>query len=163
MSSESLKSLLGNGEKNEAECDENDVKTSSFETFFNIFNTNMGTGILAIPYVIKLTGYWGVFLVILIAFLGNYTGKLLIYCLKYTPSTDGKPLTSYADLGNVFLAELWLVSGACNELLRTVFSLHVVLDHVWHRSSSYVSQQRYLGECVDFYHISIRSALRIPA
>ena len=102
MSSESLKSLLGNGEKNEAECDENDVKTSSFETFFNIFNTNMGTGILAIPYVIKLTGYWGVFLVILIAFLGNYTGKLLIYCLKYTPSTDGKPLTSYADLGNVF-------------------------------------------------------------
>ena len=62
----------------------------------------MGTGILAMPYVIKLAGYWGVFLTILVALLANYTGKLLIYCLHESTSYEDLPKTTYADLGEAF-------------------------------------------------------------
>ena len=79
-----------------------DEKTSSLEAFFTIFNFNVGTGILAMPYVIKLTGYWGVFLIILVAVLANYTGKLLIYCLHESTSYEDLQATTYADLGGAF-------------------------------------------------------------
>ena len=83
--SRSTSPLLAKGEKVGAENGEEshqESKTSSTQVFFNIFNANMGTGVLAMPYVIRLTGYWGVILIIIIALLGNYTGKLLIYCLR---------------------------------------------------------------------------------
>ncbi|EDO35031.1 predicted protein [Nematostella vectensis] len=77
-------------------------ETHSFQAFFNIFNANMGTGILAMPYVIRLTGYWGVAIVILVALLGNYTGKILIHCLhENTPEGHFNKFT-YADLGEAF-------------------------------------------------------------
>ena len=93
--------LLGKGTKpdqEEAEK-ESDNKTSSLQAFFNIFNANMGTGVLAMPYVMRLTGYWGIILIILVAALGNYTGKLLIYCLREDTAYEK---STYADLGEAF-------------------------------------------------------------
>ena len=79
-----------------------DNKTSSLQAFFNIFNANMGTGVLAMPYVIRLTGYWGIILIILVAALGNYTGKLLIYCLREDTAYENLSKSTYADLGEAF-------------------------------------------------------------
>ncbi len=96
--------LLETGEKtdqDEAE-EEFESKTSSFQAFFNIFNANTGTGILAMPYVIRLTGYWGIILTILVAALGNYTGKLLIYCLREDTAYEHLSKSTYADLGEAF-------------------------------------------------------------
>lgn len=79
---------------------EQENKTSSVQAFSNIFNANMGTGVLAMPYVIRLTGYWGVILIIIIAFLGNYAGlKPLIYCFREDTAYENLSQSTYADLG----------------------------------------------------------------
>lgn len=103
--SRSTSPLLPKEEKIQQENEESleqDNKTSSAQAFFNIFNANMGTGVLAMPYVVRLTGYWGVILIIIIAFLGNYTGKLLIYCLREDTAYEDLSKSTYADLGEVF-------------------------------------------------------------
>ena len=96
--------LLGKRTKPDQQDAENqlDNKTTSLQAFFNIFNANMGTGVLAMPYVIRLTGYWGIILIILVAALGNYTGKLLIYCLREDTAYETFSKSTYADLGEVF-------------------------------------------------------------
>ena len=96
--------LLGKATKPDQEDAEKqlDNKTSSLQAFFNIFNANMGTGVLAMPYVIRLTGYWGIILIILVAALGNYTGKLLIYCLREDTTNENLSKSTYADLGEAF-------------------------------------------------------------
>lgn len=102
--SRSTSPLLAKGCKGDQENEEieQENKTSSVQAFFNIFNANMGTGVLAMPYVIRLTGYWGVILIIIIAFLGNYTGKLLIYCLREDTAYENLSKSTYADLGEAF-------------------------------------------------------------
>jgi len=96
--------LLGKATKPDQEDAEKELdnKTSSLQAFFNIFNANMGTGVLAMPYVIRLTGYWGIILIILVAALGNYTGKLLIYCLREDTAYENLSKSTYADLGEAF-------------------------------------------------------------
>ena len=96
--------LLGKAAKPNQEDAEKELhnKTSSLQAFFNIFNANMGTGVLAMPYVIRLTGYWGIILIILVAALGNYTGKLLIYCLREDTTYENLSKSTYADLGEAF-------------------------------------------------------------
>ena len=96
--------LLAKGTKPDQEDAEKELdnKTSSLQAFFNIFNANMGTGVLAMPYVIRLTGYWGIILIILVAALGNYTGKLLIYCLQEDTAYENISKSTYADLGEAF-------------------------------------------------------------
>ena len=96
--------LLGKRTKPDQQDAENqlDNKTTSLQAFFNIFNANMGTGVLAMPYVIRLTGYWGIILIILVAALGNYTGKLLIYCLREDTAYENFSKSTYADLGEAF-------------------------------------------------------------
>lgn len=103
--SRSTSPLLGKGGLKTDQDDtgkELENKTSSLQAFFNIFNANMGTGVLAMPYVIRLTGYWGVILIILVAALGNYTGKLLIYCLREDTAYEDLANSTYADLGEAF-------------------------------------------------------------
>ncbi|PFX32643.1 Vesicular inhibitory amino acid transporter [Stylophora pistillata] len=102
--SRSSSPLLGKESKSGHEGSENELenKNSSLEAFFNIFNANMGTGVLAMPYVIRLAGYWGVILIIIIAALGNYTGKLLIYCLREDTAYENLSKATYADLGEAF-------------------------------------------------------------
>merc|ERR1719427_1853937 len=61
----------------------------------------MGTGILAMPFVIRLGGYWGIGLIVFIGILGNYSGKVLIRLL-YEVNQDGTRVRvrdSYADIG----------------------------------------------------------------
>ena len=97
--------LLGKRTKPDQEDAENQLDnktTTALQAFFNIFNANMGTGVLAMPYVIRLTGYWGIILIILVAALGNYTGKLLIYCLREDTAYENLSKSTYADLGEAF-------------------------------------------------------------
>lgn len=94
--------LLSKSKSFEDEEENHVEKTHSFQTFFNIFNANMGTGILAMPYVIRLTGYWGVVMIILIGILGNYTGKILIKCLHENTPEGCFEKRTYADLGEAF-------------------------------------------------------------
>lgn len=86
--------------------DTDDGKTNLIQSLFNIINANLGTGILAMPFVIRLGGYWGIFITVLIGVLGNYTGKVLISML-YEETEDGTRVRvrdSYADIGEAFNA-----------------------------------------------------------
>ena len=84
--------------------DNDDGKANLVQTIFNITNANTGTGILAMPFVIRLGGYWGLGLIILIGIMGNYTGKILVGLL-YEENQDGTRIRvrdSYADIGEDF-------------------------------------------------------------
>lgn len=84
--------------------DNDDGKTNVVQTIFNMINANLGTGILAMPFVIRLGGYWGIVLTIVVGILGNYTGKVLI-SLLYEENQDGTRIRvrdSYADIGEEF-------------------------------------------------------------
>ena len=84
--------------------DNDDGKSNLVQTVFNMINANLGTGILAMPFVIRLGGYWGIALTIFIGILGNYTGKILI-SLLYEENQEGTRIRvrdSYADIGEEF-------------------------------------------------------------
>lgn len=85
--------------------DERKDEISSMQTFFNICNGNLGTGILAMPFVIRLAGSWGVVIIIFIGFLGNYTGKILIDCMYDIEPSDGRRKRvrhTYPQIGEAF-------------------------------------------------------------
>ncbi|XP_066914789.1 vesicular inhibitory amino acid transporter-like [Clytia hemisphaerica] len=84
--------------------DTDDGKTNLIQSIFNLINANLGTGILAMPFVIRLGGYWGILITIVVGILGNYTGKMLINLL-YEETADGQRVRvrdSYADIGEEF-------------------------------------------------------------
>lgn len=99
--------LPSSGENKEEKTDEGETEKdeiSSCQTFFNICNANLGTGILAMPFVIRLAGLWGVVIILFIGFLGNYTGKILIDCL-YETDPNGKRKRvreTYPQIGEAF-------------------------------------------------------------
>jgi len=84
--------------------DTDDGKTNLVQSIFNLVNANLGTGILAMPFVIRLGGYWGILITVVIGLLGNYTGKNLVNLL-YEEADDGQRIRvrdSYADIGEEF-------------------------------------------------------------
>ena len=84
--------------------DTDDGKTNLMQSLFNLINANLGTGILAMPFLIRLGGYWGIFITVFVGILGNYTGKNLI-SLLYEEDDDGTRVRvrdSYADIGEAF-------------------------------------------------------------
>ena len=84
--------------------DTDDGKTNLVQSIFNLINANLGTGILAMPFVIRLGGYWGILITMVIGILGNYTGKMLVNLL-YEETEDGQRVRvrdSYADIGEEF-------------------------------------------------------------
>ena len=84
--------------------DTDDGKTNFVQSIFNLVNANLGTGILAMPFVIRLGGYWGILITVILGILGNYTGKNLISML-YETTEDGQRIRvrdSYADIGEEF-------------------------------------------------------------
>ena len=84
--------------------DTDDGKTNLIQTLFNLINANLGTGILAMPYVIRLGGYWGILITVLIGVLGNYTGKNLV-SLLYEETEDGTRVRvrdTYVDIGEAY-------------------------------------------------------------
>lgn len=79
-------------------------KSDLIPSLFNIINANLGTGILAMPFVVRLSGYWGIATIIVIGILGNYTGKKLI-SLLYEDGGDGTRVRvrdTYVDIGEAF-------------------------------------------------------------
>eukprot|EP00794_Sanderia_malayensis_P016187 gene16187-17814_t len=79
-------------------------KAGLIPSLFNIINANLGTGILAMPFVVRLSGYWGILTIITIGILGNYTGKKLI-SLLYEYAEDGTRVRvrdTYVDIGEAF-------------------------------------------------------------
>lgn len=79
-------------------------KAGLLPSMFNIINANLGTGILAMPFVVRLSGYWGILTIIVIGILGNYTGKKLI-SLLYEYAEDGTRVRvrdTYVDIGEAF-------------------------------------------------------------
>ena len=84
--------------------DTDDGKTNLVQSVFNLVNANLGTGILAMPFVIRLGGYWGILITVILGMLGNYTGKNLV-SLLYETTEDGRRMRvrdSYADIGEEF-------------------------------------------------------------
>lgn len=84
--------------------DTEDGKTNLVQSIFNLINANLGTGILAMPFVIRLGGYWGIFITVMVGLTGNYTGKKLV-SLLYEESEDGQRVRardSFADIGEEF-------------------------------------------------------------
>ena len=60
---------------------------SSFgQTAFNATNTLMGVGLLSLPYTLRLSGWFGVLLLVCIAALTRYTAKLLGRIMEYVPA-----------------------------------------------------------------------------
>ena len=87
-----------------AAFDDEANKTNYIQTFFNIVNANLGTGILAMPFVLRLGGWWGVLTIFLVGLLGNHTAKLLID-LMYVETTDGQKRRirfAYHEIGEEF-------------------------------------------------------------
>ena len=84
--------------------DTDDGKTNLIQSIFNLINANLGTGILAMPFVIRLGGYWGILITVIVGLLGNYTGKMLVNLL-YEETESGQRVRvrdSYADIGEEF-------------------------------------------------------------
>ncbi|KAJ2869452.1 hypothetical protein GGI22_000250 [Coemansia erecta] len=65
-------------------------------SFSNVVCIIIGTGCLQIPYAFAKTGWIGVIVIILSAFIGSYTGVLTIRCLYYQP---GNRLHSFPQIG----------------------------------------------------------------
>ena len=60
----------------------------------------LGTGTLGIPYAISQGGYCAIFAMVLVAFITNYTGKLIIECLYVKQKGVKRRIRQgYADLG----------------------------------------------------------------
>ena len=84
--------------------DTEDGKTNLVQSIFNLINANLGTGILAMPFVIRLGGYWGILITVIVGIVGNYTGKNLV-SLLYEETEDGQRIRvrdSFADIGEEF-------------------------------------------------------------
>ena len=67
-----------------------DRRASAFLAGWNVTNLIQGTGILGVPYAVRMGGWAAVAANALVAFLCCYTGKLLIECLYETSKRTGK-------------------------------------------------------------------------
>ncbi|KAJ2725662.1 hypothetical protein GGI07_001162 [Coemansia sp. Benny D115] len=66
------------------------------KSFSNVVCIIIGTGCLQIPYAFSKTGWIGIIIVVLSAFIGGYTGVLTIRCLYHRP---GERLHSFPQIG----------------------------------------------------------------
>ena len=88
-----------------ASIEDDKNKTTTLQTFWNIFNANQGVAILAMPYVVKNGGYMTLLSIIAIAFISNFTNRILVQCLyEYSPSdqTPFRVRNSYVEIGEAF-------------------------------------------------------------
>lgn len=67
-----------------------DRRASAFLAGWNVTNLIQGTGILGVPYAVRMGGWAAVAANALVAFLCCYTGKLLIECLYTTSKRTGE-------------------------------------------------------------------------
>ena len=79
-----------------------DRRANAFLAGWNITNLIQGTGILGIPYAVKLGGWAAVVSIFVCGFLCCYTGKLLIECLYEVSKRTGqrkRVRVNYPDIG----------------------------------------------------------------
>ncbi|KAJ2553819.1 hypothetical protein EV175_002804, partial [Coemansia sp. RSA 1933] len=67
----------------------------SIEAFFHIVCITAGTGILQLPYALKVGGWAGVLYIVLAAVIAAYSGDILVKCLYYK---QGVRLKSYPEI-----------------------------------------------------------------
>lgn len=67
-----------------------DRRANAFLAGWNVTNLIQGTGILGIPYAVKLGGWAAVVSIFVCGFLCCYTGKLLIDCLYEVSKRTGQ-------------------------------------------------------------------------
>lgn len=67
-----------------------DRRANAFLAGWNVTNLIQGTGILGIPYAVKLGGWAAVASILVCGFLCCYTGKLLIDCLYVESKSTGQ-------------------------------------------------------------------------
>ena len=67
-----------------------DRRASAFLAGWNVTNLIQGTGILGVPYAVRMGGWAAVAANALIALLCCYTGKLLIECLYEKSKSKGQ-------------------------------------------------------------------------
>eukprot|EP00438_Fugacium_kawagutii_P013805 Skav222145 [mRNA] locus=scaffold4223:20415:26774:+ [translate_table: standard] len=79
------------------------VEMSSCETIFNLANTMMGSGVLAVPYAFRLTSYWAVLLLLLVVALTAFTACLIGEALQIARHRSGTLVSNHRDF--TFLAE----------------------------------------------------------
>ena len=81
-----------------------DRRASAFLAGWNITNLIQGTGILGVPYAVRMGGWAAVGANALVAFLCCYTGKLLVECLYETSKRTGQKKrvrVNYPEVGEV--------------------------------------------------------------
>jgi hypothetical protein len=70
----------------------------------------MGVGILSLPYALRLSGWAGIGLLLLLAVITSYTAMLLGKMLNYMPG-----MTSYPDVGQVSTHSGNAISFDCSQ------------------------------------------------
>jgi len=73
-------------------------RTSLPGTVFNFVCVCVGAGILGLPSALKTVGWFGLFLMFIVAFVSNSTAKLLIGCI-HAPVPEGVKIRCYEDIG----------------------------------------------------------------
>ena len=100
---------------------------SSFGTFATICCTMCGTGILQIPYTLSQGGFASLFMVILVGYMTNWTGKLLVEALYLHPNSNIARIMCYPGLGEAAYGKKgwlcvqwfhkWTLFGVCTIFL----------------------------------------------
>eukprot|EP01102_Stenamoeba_stenopodia_P021644 TRINITY_DN8787_c0_g1_i1.p1 TRINITY_DN8787_c0_g1~~TRINITY_DN8787_c0_g1_i1.p1 ORF type:complete len:453 (-),score=79.59 TRINITY_DN8787_c0_g1_i1:144-1502(-) len=71
-------------------------KTSNWGAIFNFICTTLGAGILSLPNALMFAGWFGVFFLIILGIVSNYTAKMLIACMHLVPQ---RRLRTYEEVG----------------------------------------------------------------
>ena len=74
---------------------------SRCETIFNLANTMVGSGVLAVPYAFRLTSYWAVALLLLVVALTAFTACLIGDALKLSAGGRGRDFIHLAEAPGV--------------------------------------------------------------
>ncbi|CAG8620151.1 21178_t:CDS:2 [Gigaspora margarita] len=105
------------------------VSGSSWAAYVNIICVVAGSGILGLPYAIKLGGWIALSLIVLSMLISLHTSVILIKCLYY--NRNGKRLNSYGDIGFAAFGNFgryFLVGVFNNSLLIGVPILFFILS-----------------------------------
>lgn len=79
-----------------------DRRASAFMAGWNVSNLIQGTGILGVPYAVRMGGWAGVVAILVIALVCCFTGKLLVDCLYEESKRTGqrkRVRTNYPEVG----------------------------------------------------------------
>ncbi|TPX38127.1 hypothetical protein SmJEL517_g00164 [Synchytrium microbalum] len=108
------------------ELGEKHHKSTPLEALYHLVCVIIGTGILALPYAMRQSGWIGLFIILFSAIVNDSTGRMLVSCLYHQP---GHRLTSYADIGQAAFGQrgrLWVVVFY-RSALGGITTLYVVL------------------------------------